>query len=332
MNYDTLFKSVLLAPESRLVRTLTGSPPVEQLSVEFPTVERRVPDLVCRLADGRILHMELQTSNDPQMAWRMLEYYLLLVKRFPEIEVVQFLLYVGRPVLSMPDRVKLPALSFHYRRRDIRDFKPSTFLSSPLQAERIFAILCRTGDPRERIRELLKEWRALPRRERATLLEQLVLASGLRGLKEPVRQEVSKVAIDWDEVIRENELIQELVVEYGTKYGEELGQKLGHEIGQQLGQEIGQQLGQEIGQQLGQEIAQQRAQELAQQMGEQIAEQIAQKRAEEKARQLLRQLIRSRFSTVPEWVDEKITAATADQVDAWFERSLTAASVEETFS
>ena len=39
-------------------------------------------DLVAWLTDGRLYHLELQSGNDRTMAWRMLEYYFLLWKRY----------------------------------------------------------------------------------------------------------------------------------------------------------------------------------------------------------------------------------------------------------
>lgn len=71
MEYDALFKQVLLAPESRLLRAIAGANAVEYLSGEFNAVERRASDLVCRLSDGRIVQVEVQSTNDSEMAWRM---------------------------------------------------------------------------------------------------------------------------------------------------------------------------------------------------------------------------------------------------------------------
>jgi len=44
-------------------------------------------DLVAWLADGHLYHLELQSSNDAEMAKRMLDYYLLLWKRYGVVPV-----------------------------------------------------------------------------------------------------------------------------------------------------------------------------------------------------------------------------------------------------
>jgi hypothetical protein len=48
-----------------LLRHLTGRIAIEQfLNVELPKVQERRVDLVARLKDGSIFHLEFQASND----------------------------------------------------------------------------------------------------------------------------------------------------------------------------------------------------------------------------------------------------------------------------
>lgn len=101
MNYDPLLKSIFHSALSRVMVRLSGSRPFEILNIEFPTAESRRPDLVARLANGTILHVEIQSSNDPTMPWRMLQYRLLLRSRFPDERIVQKVLYVGKRRLAM---------------------------------------------------------------------------------------------------------------------------------------------------------------------------------------------------------------------------------------
>lgn len=90
--FDTVLKDLFLSSDSLLFRDLTGSGGVrEWLDVEFPEIRNPRCDLVAWLTDGRLLHLELQSFNDPQMHWRMPRYYGLLAERF-HVEPVQMVL------------------------------------------------------------------------------------------------------------------------------------------------------------------------------------------------------------------------------------------------
>ena len=72
MRYDTTLKTLFQAPPPQLLQLLVGGQAHTMLTVEYPTVQMRRPDLVVRLTDGRLYHLELQSANDPAMPWRML--------------------------------------------------------------------------------------------------------------------------------------------------------------------------------------------------------------------------------------------------------------------
>lgn len=75
MQFDTTLKEIFQTPPTRLLEMLCGSEVVELLNIEQPSVKMRRADLVVRLKDGRILHVELQSEDEEDMPWRMLEYY-----------------------------------------------------------------------------------------------------------------------------------------------------------------------------------------------------------------------------------------------------------------
>jgi len=70
MRYDTTLKELFQAPPPRLLEILIHGQIEELLTVEYPSVGMRRTDLVARLTDGRLLHLELQTEDDPGMPWR----------------------------------------------------------------------------------------------------------------------------------------------------------------------------------------------------------------------------------------------------------------------
>ncbi len=64
MRYDTTLKQLFRTPPLRLLSLITGAQPAEFLTVDYPAVKMRRPDLVFRLPNGEIRHLELQSDND----------------------------------------------------------------------------------------------------------------------------------------------------------------------------------------------------------------------------------------------------------------------------
>src|SRR6266566_1428135 len=81
--YDLVVKDLFQRDHPSLLDKLTGGVAVsEVLSVELARVEQRRADLVLLLADGTLLHLEFQSSNDKDMPYRMGIYCLLLGQKY----------------------------------------------------------------------------------------------------------------------------------------------------------------------------------------------------------------------------------------------------------
>ena len=74
MKYDNLLKTIFYDAMPLLLRALHCAPVAEYLNIEFPSRPKMVADVVARLADGKILHLEFQLTNDPRMHWRCYHY------------------------------------------------------------------------------------------------------------------------------------------------------------------------------------------------------------------------------------------------------------------
>src|SRR2546423_1046545 len=100
--YDATLKILLerLGPETLL--ELTGASVARWHNIEFPQVRSPRVDLLGETDDGSLVHIELQSANDPTMALRMAEYCLAVYRRFDRLPE-QILLYVGEAPLNMPD-------------------------------------------------------------------------------------------------------------------------------------------------------------------------------------------------------------------------------------
>ena len=88
MRYDTTLKT-RYRPHHRSSYSCSSVGKRTMLTVEYP-VQMRRPDLVVRLTDGRLYHLELQSTNDPAMPWRMLEYFGLLCQHYGQPPLQQY--------------------------------------------------------------------------------------------------------------------------------------------------------------------------------------------------------------------------------------------------
>src|SRR5262245_19963959 len=221
MRYDTTLKTLFLAPPPQLLQLLVGGRADTMLTVEYPTVQMRRPDLVVRLTDGRLYHLELQSTNDPAMPWRMLEYFGLLCQYYGQPPLQQ-VLYVGEALLTMPARLEYPTLAFQYELIDIRTLDGATLLASPSLEAKLLALLCRLPNPRGAVQRLLARIASLVGTARADALAKLVILAGLRRLHPLVREEMQQMPITIN--IQENPFLQE-IFEEGKQEGRQEGRK-----------------------------------------------------------------------------------------------------------
>jgi hypothetical protein len=94
-DYDRVLKDLFQRDHPTIWNRLTGGESVEEiLPVEFQEVQQRRADLVVRLSGGGILHLEFQSENDKDMAYRMGMYALMIGQRY-RCGLQQVVLYVG---------------------------------------------------------------------------------------------------------------------------------------------------------------------------------------------------------------------------------------------
>jgi predicted transposase YdaD len=211
MRYDATLKELFQRAPERLLELLTGSRPGEILNVEYPSVRLRRPDLVLRLADGRLYHLELQVTNDPDMPWRMVDYYIALARHFGEAPL-QHVVYAGAQPMALAAEIQHAALQFRYRVWDIREFDARSLLESGSLEDNLLAILCRLEDPRGALQRILERIGRLPGKSRSDALTKLMILSELRGLPALVREEEG-MPIPIDSSLLDHPWIQDLVLQ-----------------------------------------------------------------------------------------------------------------------
>ena len=230
--YDVTLKLLLQQSARLTMRELTGNVVRKWLDVELPKVQNPRVDLLGETIDGTLIHLELQSRNEPTMPLRMAEYCLGVFRLFGKFPR-QVLLYVGEAPLRMDSELRGFDVSFHYRAIDIRALDGDRLLESEEVGDNVIAILARLQDHREAVRKIIGRIAGLAAGERETALSQLLILAGLRHLEETVAQEVRKMPIFID--ILENKV---LGPEYkrGLQEGELIGEQRGKREGELKGE------------------------------------------------------------------------------------------------
>ena len=107
-------------------------------NTELPEVRNPRVDLLGETAGGRLVHVELQSTNDPDMALRMAEYAWAIYRRFrcfPE----QIVLYVGEAPVRMKCEMQGGSVSVRYRLVDIRELDSEPLLASDRVEDNVIA-------------------------------------------------------------------------------------------------------------------------------------------------------------------------------------------------
>jgi len=159
----------------KFIQILTGQKGRAILDNTFPAVKERKADLILQLEDLSILHLELQTQNDKNMPFRMLEYYLLLKQKYPDKPIKQMVLFVGDGKPNMPDSLQSDNLSFSYQLIDIKTIKCEELLKSGNLEDKILAVLCNVKDFEKYITTVAKELMELPEKERSDYIVRLLI-------------------------------------------------------------------------------------------------------------------------------------------------------------
>lgn len=229
--YDVALKLLLQGPAGLLIRDLVGSDSVSWLNIELPEIRNTRMDLLAE-AGGQVVHIELQSGNDAEMALRMADYHLGIFRKLRRAPR-QIVLYVGEEPLAMKPRFITPAMTFEYEVIDIRRFDGERLLASEYLVDNIVAILARLENRDEAVRRIVKAiLRLPPGGKRDETFQLLTVLSGLRQMEDTVQRETSKVPLTID-------IMQNKILGPAFKRGLEEGRQVGLQEGRQEGRQEG---------------------------------------------------------------------------------------------
>ena len=126
--YDAVVKDLFQKDHPSLLDQLTGGVKIKAfLNVDLAKVLERRADLVLLLADKTILHIEFQSTNDKDMAYRAGIYCVLLGHRY-RCRVRQVVLYIGQAKMRMAAGVDLGETKIAYGLLDIRTLEAEALM------------------------------------------------------------------------------------------------------------------------------------------------------------------------------------------------------------
>jgi len=79
--YDIALKLLLQASTDSILRQVTGVSVARWLNAEMPQIQSSRADLLGATIDDKLVHIELQSTNDRQMPLRMAEYSLRIYRQ-----------------------------------------------------------------------------------------------------------------------------------------------------------------------------------------------------------------------------------------------------------
>ena len=156
-------------------------------------------DLLARLADGSLRHVELQKKNEADIGRRQAEYYVGFHRLLNE-HVEQILLYVGREPLRMSPVWETPSMRHEFVILDIRDFDGEPLVASEDWGDNILALLTRVDQERV-LQRVQAQLRKLKGEEQETAARLLVIVSGIIGLEQAVVERLHMIDIMENKVL-----------------------------------------------------------------------------------------------------------------------------------
>jgi predicted transposase YdaD len=205
---DHIFRENIVAVFETFVREVLGVRPEWSVRVELgqPKTSEREPDYLRRVKlpgvnEPVVLHIEFQTKSDAQMHLRMLEYNVLLRRRFG-LEVRQYVLLLRGKGEAMRTEIREDDLVFRYRLVRLQDIDFRRLLDSGVPELIVAAVLAdfKRNDARGVIRRILVALRrqVTDERELQKYLTQLEILSNITGYTSVVNQEIKDMPLTFN--------------------------------------------------------------------------------------------------------------------------------------
>ncbi len=192
-HYDAIFREILNSNRCQAVFQLTGTDQYSLRPTHAGWRTGRSVDFLAEVTARRFLHIEIQSTNDDTMHWRMVNYYVLLNNRLHEwkndkFTIEQFMFYVGSKSMTMLETHPKFGAPYEYTAKNIDSVDLSTVMESDYYGDwaigllgkgiklgdwmDVFDKVCALPDEHERLSGLFFLEQLAPLREAKEMIDQ----------------------------------------------------------------------------------------------------------------------------------------------------------------
>ncbi|AFY60679.1 DUF4351 domain-containing protein [Synechococcus sp. PCC 6312] len=199
----------------------------EPLKTELAVEPIRADSIIILQRANTLLHLEFQTlpQSQPDLPFRMVDYYIRLKRLYPESQIVQVLIFL-KPTNDPRCQITTyqdPQLSHQYQVVRMWEQEPSPFLQNPGLLP--FATLCQTSNPRQLLEQVATKLNQVPTPSgRAQLMACCDVLAGLRFEKDLIhaifREEIMQESVTYQDILQKG-------VTQGIKQGVQQGLQQG---------------------------------------------------------------------------------------------------------
>lgn len=233
--YDSIIKEIYQSLGTLIIKSILelGDGTLQHLNVELPQTEDRRLDFLARFEQQGIeelIHIEFQSSNDPTMPYRMLNYAEHILSKFGNLKLNQAVIYMGKSPInintSLENESRISRLSYKYKLIDMSAKDSRDFLESSEPGMLVLAILTRYENPTTLIKTVLTKLQQVTSTSQfADYYQMLENLTGLRPeLQDILEKEVTNMGLELD-------ITKTKTYKKGLEQGKEEGKKEGKEEG-----------------------------------------------------------------------------------------------------
>jgi predicted transposase YdaD len=215
---------------------------------DLQLTKERKPDVLKKITDRHnrtfILHIEWQSQNDKNMAYRMAEYAVMLYRKY-RLPVKQYVIFMGKDAVTMKTSIKHKNLKFWYKIIPLNGIEYNFFLQSEDPAIKVFAILANFGN--DDIENVLEN---IFQQINATADGNLTEEKHINQLRVLVQLCNDNVKLKFEHMISTRTFFK-VKEDAFYKIGREEGEAIGQAKGEVKGKEVGLAEGIEVGKAVG---------------------------------------------------------------------------------
>ena len=160
-----------------LSRRVCGGHIAEHLPAEQPQISNRQADMLVRTERGELQHVEFQASNEPEFAFRMLDYWVYFRREHGQ-PVRQCVFYIGYEPMRLQPFFEEGGTRHEFEVVNLQDYDSGELLASPDWGDSLWALGAR-GDRPAVLQAILAKLMAMKSEDQRSGLAELTAFSGI---------------------------------------------------------------------------------------------------------------------------------------------------------